>query len=61
MKTFKQFIEQVKEPPIDRMSDKVDKLSSEISTHLSGGDFIKASEKVRRMGKIKRVVLPSKK
>lgn len=61
MKTFKQFLEQVKELPIDKMSSKVDKLSSEFQSKLRSGDVIKASGIVDRIGKIKRVVLPSKK
>lgn len=61
MKTFKQFLEQVKELPINKMSDKVDKLSSELQSKLKSGDIINASKIVGRVGKIKRVVLPSKK
>lgn len=60
MKTFKQFIEQVKDLPVDKMSDKVDKLSSQFRSKLERGDIIGASKITNRVGKIKRVVLPPK-
>jgi hypothetical protein len=58
MKTFKQFWEEAKNLPVDKMSDKVDKLSSELQSKLKSGDIIGASKITDRVGKIKRVVLP---
>jgi hypothetical protein len=58
MKTFKQFWEEAKNLPVDKMSDKVDKLSSELQSKLKSWDIIGASKITDRVGKIKRVVLP---